>query len=1027
MGICGNSNQTYNNSSVRNRHEIHRRLYGGSAVVHVHVHECGSSRSSASTSPSGTPASSDARTPTSPSLQTLSPSSSPPTSTTTPEGLKDRAKKMTQSQRYEYLLLDYQLGSPQWKPSPQRTLDEEYVPEIGAVGLFSDGLPFDTLFNITLPLDSPVNRDGVPEGVDPPCTIHQRWLSVDDKYHGREAILFRPKAQTSTSGTGSLQSLNHNSEDLPDESRVDRFGLSLSAIDFDQDKHPCQVINNFALALVSRTRPKLIETGCVAFSHDEDWMGIVNDSDAEFLDNTEIIRRMSSRLKFVVEQDTIFPTSMSDAEKKLVQPCSSNSKPANTIIVLVEFHEQEMSPQISALKTTLVASDSENIVSTSSGVPVTTSMSLRIPLTSCPVLSPVDEAANSPSAHEHTSPKTTTPVTFFASKTPISVVKPFRKDRQPRRWREGIRRPEKFPERPRTADTTASTAAKPSISHYEPSPHVRVWRAASTRPVPRIATAHIGLSSLNNSHAQGTCGSASTAANMSPIMETNGSAKAENSNTVKSGAGPVILAGALQSVVQEEYWDDTLIDDYLLKIYCQACSSESIVSKFVAAGTVPTLVTLLKWRSDAGEEGLESLIPVLMTLGTLSQDPITSNIMLRTNALNTIMELFLSPSDPIAVLSVWCLTRATHNVETATGLVKQGLPSLILKHGLRKRQRRPLVARYAAWCLGNLIHSDLTAELFCSPEHLTEVLQYLEQCSMPGTPSEDTCSALFLLARVSRSVKTAKELTGAECIRHLMHHLKTSNNPDILRWSARAVGCLMRPNSGEMAKVLLRAGVASGLARLPRVLPADEVTPLGCFAFAIQRFSYAEWGGGTRKALVDEGVVDSLLGALRNAAEVPNPKIHVELALAVSALGDVGGSSVRKEITDAGGLMILKKLASAAGPGTEIAKTCNMAVTSIAGNIFTRHAASARTALSHSWSGGCPEYQPPCPLMFRDCQPTERLVRAGLARTGGPRTSNLTDVTQNFRGASANLSPSDRQHREPLPLPRTSAILRSLS
>ncbi|KAL0575728.1 hypothetical protein V5O48_006241 [Marasmius crinis-equi] len=627
-----------------------------------------------------------------------------------------------------------------------------------------------------------------------------------------------------------------------------------------------------------------------------------------------------------------------------------------------------------------------------------------ISLASRPVLSPVN-TTNFPPAYQPTSPNTTSPITPFASKTPISAgIRPLPSlpsfkpslppdsgyvtplhppltpsssvtDSQPSptptdrhlplpMTPSPVRRPQKFPERPRTADTTAPKATNSSTSHYEPNPHVRVRRAASARPVRRVATAHTGSSSSNESHVRRPGGSASTATNMSPIMETNGSAKAEDSNTVYSGAGPVILAGALQSVVQEEDRDDTLIDDYLLKIYRQAHSSESIVSKFVAAGTVPILVTLLKWRSDAGEEGLDSLIPVLITLGTLAQDPITSNIMLRTNASNTIMELFLSPSDPIAVLSVWCLTRATHNVETATGLVKRGLPKLILKYGLRKRQRRPLVARYAAWCLGNLIHSDLTAELFCSPEHLTEVLQYLEQCSMPGTPSEDTCSALFLLARVSRSVKIAKELTGAGCIRHLAHHLKTSNNPDILRWSARAVGCLMRPNSGEMAKALLRAGVASGLARLPRVLPTDEVMPLGCFAFAIQRFSYAEWGGGTRKTLVDAGVVDSLLGALRNAAEVPSPKIHVELALAVSALGDVGGSSVRKEITNAGGLMILKKLASVAGPGTEIAKTCNMAVTSIAGNIFTRHAASARTALSHSWSGGCPEYQPPCPLML---------------------------------------------------------------
>ncbi|KAG9097023.1 hypothetical protein FRC06_008038 [Ceratobasidium sp. 370] len=130
---------------------------------------------------------------------------------------------------------------------------------------------------------------------------------------------------------------------------------------------------------------------------------------------------------------------------------------------------------------------------------------------------------------------------------------------------------------------------------------------------------------------------------------------------------------------------------------------------------------------------------------------------------------------------------------------------------------------------------------------------------------------------------------------------------------------------------------------------------LEAFAFAIQRFSCAEWGSGTRKALVEAGVVDSLLAALRTASGVRNPQTHIELALAVSFLGDVGGGPIRKEIVSASGIEILKRVA--AEGNVEVAKACGLAITSITGNIFTRNAASAKTAMAHNWSGGCPDME----------------------------------------------------------------------
>ncbi|KAL0563719.1 hypothetical protein V5O48_018344 [Marasmius crinis-equi] len=44
-----------------------------------------------------------------------------------------------------------------------------------------------------------------------------------------------------------------------------------------QDDNPCQTINKFALALISKAHPALLDAGCIAFSHDEDWMSVMED------------------------------------------------------------------------------------------------------------------------------------------------------------------------------------------------------------------------------------------------------------------------------------------------------------------------------------------------------------------------------------------------------------------------------------------------------------------------------------------------------------------------------------------------------------------------------------------------------------------------------------------------------------------------------------------------------------------------------------------------------------------------------
>ncbi|KAL0573486.1 hypothetical protein V5O48_008463 [Marasmius crinis-equi] len=108
---------------------------------------------------------------------------------------------------------------------------------------------------------------------------------------------------------------------------------------------PCQVINKFALALISNTRPALLDTGCMALSHDDDWISVVKDSESKLPEKIELIRRISSTFKFVVQQDTIYPESMSDLDKQRVQRSLSSTTPIeseNVITALVEVREPEV-------------------------------------------------------------------------------------------------------------------------------------------------------------------------------------------------------------------------------------------------------------------------------------------------------------------------------------------------------------------------------------------------------------------------------------------------------------------------------------------------------------------------------------------------------------------------------------------------------------------------------------------------------------------------------------------------------------
>ncbi|KAJ7629388.1 hypothetical protein DFH06DRAFT_719248 [Mycena polygramma] len=434
------------------------------------------------------------------------------------------------------------------------------------------------------------------------------------------------------------------------------------------------------------------------------------------------------------------------------------------------------------------------------------------------------------------------------------------------------------------------------------------------------------------------------------------SIRSQPNSTGGTGPNATLLAGALLTEVKEGRKRE-VIDGYLDRMQRLGLTSHKDAQKLVTAGTIPTLILLLKTRAVDGI-GLET---VLLTLGILTHDPITANTIYRTGTSVTLIEIVdAARSDDLAALAVWCLARICRSAEVAISLLKQNLGKLLVTKGLQGGER---TSRISAWCLGILVRTDNIAELVADMGAVPALCVHLGRCSDSSTAGpEDLCPAMYAVARVSRSIKISKALAKGGCVEVLAHQLVTAEDPGVLLWCARAIGCLMRPNSSDMAKMLLDAGVARGLARLPSMLSTEEVEPLGSFAFAIQRFSCAEWGGGTRKVLVDAGVVDSLLAALRTSAdEQAYPQTHIELAYAIALLSDVGGASIRKEIVNAGGIDILKHIgASAARP--DVAKACNLAATSITGNIWSRNTASAKAAMAHEWSGGCPDYLPDCPV-----------------------------------------------------------------
>ncbi|KAF9520386.1 hypothetical protein BS47DRAFT_1446891 [Hydnum rufescens UP504] len=212
------------------------------------------------------------------------------------------------------------------------------------------------------------------------------------------------------------------------------------------------------------------------------------------------------------------------------------------------------------------------------------------------------------------------------------------------------------------------------------------------------------------------------------------------------------------------------------------------------------------------------------------------------------MELLSSSlSDDIAAGSAWCLTRICRSTEVALGLIKQGIIKVLMERGIINA--KPMTSQQSAWCLGTLIQTDAIADTMAAQGLVPVAVDHLRRVRSQNATGGDISAATYLIARLARSIKLSRALAKVGVIPPLVHALQTSEDPQVLDWSARAIGCLMRPSSNDMSKLLLEAGAAAGLARLPRVLADHEIEPLGSFAFAIQVCLLLTWGSGTRKAL----------------------------------------------------------------------------------------------------------------------------------------------------------------------------------
>ncbi|KAJ8085478.1 hypothetical protein PM082_004294 [Marasmius tenuissimus] len=135
-------------------------------------------------------------------------------------------------------------------------------------------------------------------------------------------------------GIEAASSVPSSDENVADMSNIIKLKTS-----FDTVSHPCHSINMIALEIASRAQPSLFkDPGCVAVSHDEDWMSVFEDLDEPHIpERNQLLKHFCGRFKFVSKGDAIYTEQMTPADLDFIQL----QRPASTDLTPVLFQVRE--------------------------------------------------------------------------------------------------------------------------------------------------------------------------------------------------------------------------------------------------------------------------------------------------------------------------------------------------------------------------------------------------------------------------------------------------------------------------------------------------------------------------------------------------------------------------------------------------------------------------------------------------------------------------------------------------------------
>ncbi|KAL0056786.1 hypothetical protein AAF712_016602 [Marasmius tenuissimus] len=140
---------------------------------------------------------------------------------------------------------------------------------------------------------------------------------------------------------GQAEGWNTSGAEYSDKGLTNTLSIVSLSDSFNMVSHPCQFINQLALKLASRVQPSLLDSGCVAISHDEDWINVLADfNEPELPKGKDFLKLICEKFKFVAEGDAIYTEHMTPAELDLRQQSLAFAHEEAGLIPVV-FHLRE--------------------------------------------------------------------------------------------------------------------------------------------------------------------------------------------------------------------------------------------------------------------------------------------------------------------------------------------------------------------------------------------------------------------------------------------------------------------------------------------------------------------------------------------------------------------------------------------------------------------------------------------------------------------------------------------------------------